>query len=172
MLLVPLSPARPLRPAAGGRARLRARGRAARAQPGHRRAVVGWPPHLRSASSRARVVVRRSPIPVRLARLNQGPFSDRLVRKFSLPVNGWRGPARRGGERQVIEEISIENLGVIGQARLPLGPGFTALTGRDGCGQDHGGHGARPRFWVNARTPRAIRSGSSQAVVEEPLARG
>ena len=41
----------------------------------------------------ARVVVRRSPVPVRLARLNQGPFTDRLVRKFSLPVNGWRGPA-------------------------------------------------------------------------------
>ncbi len=41
----------------------------------------------------ARVVVRRSPMPVRLARLNQGPFTDRLVRKFSLPVNGWRGPA-------------------------------------------------------------------------------
>lgn len=40
----------------------------------------------------ARVVVRRSPIPVRLARLNQGPFSERLVRKFELPVNGWRGP--------------------------------------------------------------------------------
>ncbi len=40
----------------------------------------------------ARVVVRRSPVPVRLARLNQGPFTDRLVRKFALPVNGWRGP--------------------------------------------------------------------------------
>jgi NAD+ kinase len=41
----------------------------------------------------ARVVVRRSPIPVRLARLAQGPFTDRLVRKFNLPVTGWRGPA-------------------------------------------------------------------------------
>jgi NAD+ kinase len=40
----------------------------------------------------ARVVVRRSPVPVRLARLTQGPFTDRLVRKFSLPVSGWRGP--------------------------------------------------------------------------------
>jgi NAD+ kinase len=40
----------------------------------------------------ARVVVRRSPVPVRLARLHQGPFTDRLVHKFSLPVNGWRGP--------------------------------------------------------------------------------
>ncbi len=40
----------------------------------------------------ARVEVRRSDIPVRLARFRQGPFTDRLVRKFSLPVSGWRGP--------------------------------------------------------------------------------
>ncbi len=40
----------------------------------------------------ARVVVRRSPVPVRLARLNPGPFTDRLVRKFALPTSGWRGP--------------------------------------------------------------------------------
>lgn len=44
----------------------------------------------------ARVIVRRSPIPVRLARLHPGPFTDRLVRKFALPTNGWRGP--RDGE--------------------------------------------------------------------------
>jgi NAD+ kinase len=43
----------------------------------------------------ARVVVRRSPVPVRLARLHQAPFTDRLVRKFNLPVAGWRGPAGR-----------------------------------------------------------------------------
>lgn len=41
----------------------------------------------------ARVVVRRSDIPVRLARLHQGPFTDRLVGKFTLPTNGWRGPS-------------------------------------------------------------------------------
>lgn len=40
----------------------------------------------------ARVVVRRSPVPVRLARLHPGPFTDRLVNKFALPVTGWRGP--------------------------------------------------------------------------------
>src|SRR5690606_38447350 len=40
----------------------------------------------------ARVVVRRSTVPVRLARLHQGPFTDRLVGKFKLPVTGWRGP--------------------------------------------------------------------------------
>lgn len=43
----------------------------------------------------ARVVVRKSDIPVRLARLHEAPFTDRLVQKFRLPVNGWRGPAGR-----------------------------------------------------------------------------
>lgn len=41
----------------------------------------------------SRVEVKRSAKPVRLARLHQGPFTDRLVRKFGLPVDGWRGPA-------------------------------------------------------------------------------
>ncbi len=49
--------------------------------------------------SGARVVARRSPIPVRLARLNPGPFTDRLVRKFGLPVVGWRGPVGDEGGR-------------------------------------------------------------------------
>ncbi|KAA9110972.1 NAD kinase [Microbacterium rhizomatis] len=40
----------------------------------------------------ARVVVRRSERPVRLARLHPSAFTDRLVRKFRLPVEGWRGP--------------------------------------------------------------------------------
>lgn len=41
----------------------------------------------------ARVEVCKSETSVRLARLRQGPFTDRLVRKFALPVTGWRGPA-------------------------------------------------------------------------------
>ena len=45
----------------------------------------------------ARVVVRRSPVPVRLARLSSGPFTDRLVNKFNLPVHGWRGPIGEEG---------------------------------------------------------------------------
>ena len=49
----------------------------------------------------ARVVVRRSSQPVRLARLARGPFVDRLVNKFDLPVDGWRGPA---SERSAAEE--------------------------------------------------------------------
>jgi NAD+ kinase len=39
----------------------------------------------------ARVVARRSSRPVRLARLHPTAFTDRLVRKFQLPVAGWRG---------------------------------------------------------------------------------
>ncbi|UCR90211.1 NAD kinase [Mycetocola spongiae] len=42
----------------------------------------------------SRVVVRRSSVPVRLARLHQGPFTDRLVQKFQLPVTGWRGTGK------------------------------------------------------------------------------
>ncbi|GAA3691768.1 NAD kinase [Zhihengliuella alba] len=40
----------------------------------------------------SRVEVTRSATPVRLARVNQTPFSERLVRKFELPTAGWRGP--------------------------------------------------------------------------------
>ncbi len=45
----------------------------------------------------ARVVARRSSTPVRLARLHPGPFTDRLVNKFALPVHGWRGPIDEEG---------------------------------------------------------------------------
>ena len=41
----------------------------------------------------ARVEVRRGTTPARLARLHEAPFADRLVRKFDLPVAGWRGAA-------------------------------------------------------------------------------
>jgi len=43
----------------------------------------------------ARIEVRRGAVPVHLARLVTGPFTDRLVAKFELPVAGWRGPGRR-----------------------------------------------------------------------------
>jgi NAD+ kinase len=43
----------------------------------------------------ARIEVRRADEPVRLARLHEAPFTDRLVAKFDLPVEGWRGSAHR-----------------------------------------------------------------------------
>ncbi len=42
----------------------------------------------------ARVEVVRSDIPVRLARLRPGAFTDRLVAKFDLSTVGWRGAPR------------------------------------------------------------------------------
>ncbi|HEY4558496.1 MAG TPA: NAD kinase [Enteractinococcus sp.] len=39
----------------------------------------------------ARIEVTRSRRPVKLARLALTPFSERLVRKFNLPTEGWRG---------------------------------------------------------------------------------
>jgi NAD+ kinase len=41
----------------------------------------------------ARIEVRRGRQPVFLARLQAAPFTDRLVRKFGLSVEGWRGAA-------------------------------------------------------------------------------
>jgi NAD+ kinase len=41
----------------------------------------------------ARIEVRRGAHPVRFVRLHEAPFTDRLVAKFGLPVQGWRGAA-------------------------------------------------------------------------------
>ena len=40
------------------------------------------------------VTVRRGEQPVRVVRLHDKPFTDRLVAKFGLPVDGWRGGRR------------------------------------------------------------------------------
>jgi NAD+ kinase len=42
----------------------------------------------------ARIEVRRG-APVPLVRLHDSPFTDRLVAKFGLSVEGWRGAAER-----------------------------------------------------------------------------
>jgi NAD+ kinase len=41
----------------------------------------------------SRITITRSEQPVLLARMNAEPFTDRLVAKFDLPTNGWRGSA-------------------------------------------------------------------------------
>ena len=40
----------------------------------------------------SRVEVRQSSDPVPMVVLQDEPFADRIVKKFSLPVTGWRGP--------------------------------------------------------------------------------
>ena len=62
-------------------------------------ATVGAPSTCRPG---ARIEVRRGRTPIRLVRLHQAPFTDRLVAKFGLPVDGWRGSVerrRRSGDR-------------------------------------------------------------------------
>ncbi|MEN9620785.1 MAG: repair protein RecN [Actinomycetota bacterium] len=65
----------------------------------------------------------------------------------------------------MIEEISIRHLGVIGEARLPLGAGFTALTGETGAGKTMVVTALGLLLGDRADTG-AIRSGSGQALVE------
>ncbi len=43
----------------------------------------------------ARIEATRGKTSVRLARLHRAPFTDRLVAKFDLPVQGWRGRGTR-----------------------------------------------------------------------------
>jgi NAD+ kinase len=44
----------------------------------------------------ARIEVNQSARPVPMIVFDENPFTDRLVRKFSLPVTGWRGPEEQG----------------------------------------------------------------------------
>jgi len=65
----------------------------------------------------------------------------------------------------VIEEILIRDLGVIGSATLPLGPGFTALTGETGAGKTMVVT-ALGLLLGERSDAGAVRSGSERAVVE------
>ena len=107
----------------------------------------------------ARVEVRRGEHPIRLARLHQAPFTDRLVAKFDLPVSGWRGAAakrRRAvgrSEHAMLEELRISGLGVIDDAVARARAGIHRRHRRDRRRQDDGRDGAR----AVARRSRGLR---------------
>jgi DNA repair protein RecN (Recombination protein N) len=65
----------------------------------------------------------------------------------------------------VIEEIAIRDLGVIGRATLPLGPGFTAVTGETGAGKTMVVTALGLLLGQRAESG-IVRSGSTQAVVD------
>ena len=65
----------------------------------------------------------------------------------------------------MIEEIRIENLGVIGSARVPLGPGLTAITGETGAGKTMVLTGLALLLGGRADAG-AVRTGSDTAVAE------
>lgn len=68
----------------------------------------------------------------------------------------------------MIEELSIRDLGVIGEAVLPLGPGFTAVTGETGAGKTMVVSALGLLFGERADTG-SVRSGAAQAVIEGRL---
>ena len=143
-------------------------------------ATGGAPSSCRRApASRSGAAAR----PIRLARLHEAPFTDRLVAKFGLPGHRLArappsgAPAR--GRRPMLEEIRIRALGVIEESVLELGPGFTAMTGETGAGKTMvvtalgpaAGRPRRPRCGPH-RSPRARvegvvrRAGRSTAVAD------
>ncbi|GAB6897989.1 NAD kinase [Kineosporia succinea] len=86
----------------------------------------------------ARVEVRRSAVPVRLARLARPPFTDRLVAKFGLPVHGWRGRLR-GSDGWDSRVGSSE-----GRTESPECPSNTVSNGGSGKNPDGSGPSASP----------------------------
>jgi hypothetical protein len=125
--------------------------------------------------SGARVVARRSPIPVRLARLNPRPFTDRLVNKFHCGRRmAW--PVRRGTPRRDRRDLDPRPRRHRRGPPARSGPGFTASPARTGAGKtmvvtrlglllgERADSGAirpgrrRPSSRATGRSPTAVRS--------------
>ena len=106
---------------------------------------------------------------LRLARLSQAPFTDRLVQKFGLRVEGWRGVGRSSHHRDrhscMITELRIADLGVISDATIGLHPGLTVVTGETGAGKTMIVSGLGLLLGGRA-DPRSVRRGSERARVE------
>lgn len=85
----------------------------------------------------SRVEVTRSDVPVRLARTRLTPFSERLVRKFRLPTQGWRGPVSHldgsAGEAEVVP---------LGEPLHTVEPHHRDPEARDGVRAEGGSAGA------------------------------
>src|SRR5690606_26101927 len=116
--------------------------RGARAHERHRRALVRRPALPRPAARRPgeRAAVGRARAP--------GAPAPRVVHRpagAQVPAAGVRLARPRGhqppghrchphaGARRVIEEMRLRDLGVIAEATLPMGSGFTAITGETGA---------------------------------------
>lgn len=69
------------------------------------------------------------------------------------------------GIRFVIEEMRLRDLGVIAEATLPIGPGFTAITGETGAGKTMVVTGLGLLLGQRADSG-AVRAGASQASVD------
>ena len=65
----------------------------------------------------------------------------------------------------MIEEMRLRDLGVIAEATLPIGPGFTAITGETGAGKTMVVTGLGLLLGQRADSG-AVRAGASQATVD------
>ena len=145
LLLVPLTRARAVRPPARRRARTR------RSPSSCSSASVGtgvlWCDGRRTFDlpRGARVVVRRSPIPVRLARLQPGSVHRPAGQQVHLPVTGWRGPGDDGDGRPRRDRRDLDPRPRRHRRGAPAArPRIHRAHRRDRRGQDHGRHRARP----------------------------
>ncbi len=58
-----------------------------------------------TAAPGSEITVRRSELQLRLARTSEQPFVQRLVKKFDLPIHGWRGQAERDAAARKAAEV-------------------------------------------------------------------
>lgn len=67
---------------------------------------VVWCDGSRSIDLRAgmEIEIARGQHRLRLARLSESPFTNRLVNKFQLPIEGWRGSAERDQRRRLARD--------------------------------------------------------------------
>src|SRR5699024_5515838 len=72
---------------------------------------------------------------------------------------------RRRDAPRVIEEMRLTGLGVIADATLPMGPGFTAITGETGAGKTMVVTGLGLLMGQRADS-QTVRSGDAHASVE------
>src|SRR5699024_9430474 len=155
--------ARPVRPPHGGRPGLRPRG--------------GNPPPLIGGRGG---VVRRSARPGRTARLAhrgaQGhetrpprpPQSRALHRPTRAQIQPPGHRVARGAREAMIEDLQLENLGVILEARIDLAPGLTAITGETGAGKTMLLTGLNLILGGKADAG-AVRAGADSAVAESRI---
>ncbi len=95
---------------------------------------VVWCDGRRSAELRAglQIEVQQGEHRLLLARLSEAPFTDRLVNKFGLRVEGWRGEAEERTDREDREERAIS---------IGTGDDSDDSDGTDGTGAGCAGRG-------------------------------
>ena len=155
--------------------RSRSRCSSARTAPASCGATAAAPTTCRRApASSCAAPPSRAPRPAASGRLHrsagaQVPPAGRGMARPASSLDIAAGHRRRGAlhvpKARVIEEMRLRDLGVIAEADLPIGPGFTAITGETGAGKTMVVTGLGLLLGQRADSG-AVRSGAEQAAVE------